>query len=234
MAKLLPVKPVERLEKDKVKQLAALIKGCIPDCKLEDFPADPEKACKRLQTFLCLWYPSTSNKKADERKAFSEACGRLESHEAKAIVNNLHEYKAWLLRKKRDLKTGERTDPTLMALFNAILQKDNQGINRSSSTMKMRGEEELEKANEKPVKRLRSKQPLDDKAEDKAEVPKPAKAICFAFDTPGSQKSKSFDIVSVSSSSGGFLAPGELSEEPPEPAKAGKAGTEKKPAAHVP
>jgi hypothetical protein len=44
--------------------------------------------------------PATSNKKQDERKAFSEACGRLESHEAKAIVNNLHEYKAWLLRKK--------------------------------------------------------------------------------------------------------------------------------------
>ena len=40
--------------------------------------------------------------------------------------------------------------------------------------------------------------------------------------------------MSVSSSSGGFLAPGEFSEEPPEPAKAGKAGTEKKPAAHVP
>ena len=234
-AKLLPVKPVERLEKDKVKQLAALIKGCIPDCKLEDFPADPEKACKRLQAFLCLWYPATSNKKQDERKAFSEACGRLESNEAKAIVNNLHEYKAWLLRKKRNLKTGERTDPTLMALFNAILQKDNQGINRSSSssTIKMPGEEELEKANEKPVKRLRSKQPLNDKAEDEAEVPMPAKAICFAFGTPGSQKSKSCDIVSVSSSSGGFLAPGEFSEEPPEPAKAGKAGTAKKPAAHV-
>ena len=59
-----------------------------------------------------------------------------------------------------------------MALFNAILQKDNQGSNRSSSssTMKMPGEEELEKANEKPAKRLRSKQPLNDKAEDKAEV----------------------------------------------------------------
>ena len=99
--------------------------------------------------------------------------------------------------------------------------------------MKMPGEEELEKANEKPVKRLRSKQPLNDKAEDKAEVPMPAKAICFAFGTPGSQKSKSCDIVSVSSSSGGFLAPGEFSEEPPEPAKAGKAGTAKKPAAHV-
>ena len=146
--------------------------------------------CKPL-AFLCLWYPATSNKKADERKAFSEACGRLESHEAKAIVNNLHEYKAWLLRKKRNLKTGDRTNPTLMALFNAILQKDNQGINRSSSTMKMRGEEELEKANEKPVKRLRSKQPLNDKAEDKAEVPKPAKAICFAFDTPGTLGAKS-------------------------------------------
>lgn len=236
MAKLLPMKPVERLDKDKVKQLAALIRGCIPDCKLEDFPADPEKACKRLQTFLCLWYPATSNKKADERKAFSEACGRLDTHETKAIVNNLHEYKAWLLRKRRNLKTGERTDPTLIALFNAILQKDDQGIKKSSSSssMNLPGAEELEKANEKPVKRLRSKQPLNDKAEDTKEVSKPAKAIYFAFGSPGSQESKSCDIVSVSSgTSGGLMAPGEFSEEPPEPVKAGKAGTSKKPAAHV-
>ena len=63
MAKLLPVKPVESLEKDKVKQLAALIKGCIPDCKLEYFPADPEKACNRLQGFLCLWYQPQATRK---------------------------------------------------------------------------------------------------------------------------------------------------------------------------
>ena len=81
MAKLLPLKPVERLDKDTVKQLAALIRGCVPDCKLEDFPADPEKACKRLQTFLCLWYPATSNKKADERKAFSEKQQQQQQHE---------------------------------------------------------------------------------------------------------------------------------------------------------
>lgn len=102
MAKLLPVKPVERLEKDKVKQLAALIKGCIPDCKLEYFPADPEKACNRLQAFLCLWYPATSNKTADERKAFSPVEGWKAMRQE--LVNNLHEYKAWLLRKKKKLK----------------------------------------------------------------------------------------------------------------------------------
>ena len=40
--------------------------------------------------------------------------------------------------------------------------------------------------------------------------------------------------MSVSSgTSGGLMAPGEFSEEPPEPVKAGKAGTSKKPAAHV-
>ena len=98
-------------------------------------------------------------------------------------MNNLHEYKAWLLRKKRNVKTGERTDPTLMTLFNAILQKDDPGIktSSSSSSVNIPEEEKLEKANEKPVKRLGSKQPLNDKAEDKTEVPKPAKAILLCF-----------------------------------------------------
>eukprot|EP00435_Cladocopium_sp_Y103_P060637 s2135_g22.t1 len=194
----------------------------------------------RLSNFLCLWYPATSNKKADERKAFSEACGRLEGHETKAIVNNLHEYKAWLLRKRRNVKTGEGTDPVLMALFKAILQKDDQGIkpsssssSSSSSSMKMPAEGELEKAKEKPVKRLRSKQPVHDKGLDQTEVPKPAKAICFAFDTRSNKKLQSCDLESVSSGpSGGLVVPDMFSEEAPEPAKAGKAGAAKKPAAH--
>jgi len=58
---------VERLEKDKVKQLAALIKGCIPDCKLEDFPADPGKACNRLQAASLSVFVVPSHKQQESR-----------------------------------------------------------------------------------------------------------------------------------------------------------------------
>ena len=94
--------------KEPVKRMAALIKGSVPDCTAADFPADPEEACKRLHVFLSVWFPATNNKKEDERKAFSEACNRLKSAEVRQIVNSLHSYKTWLLRKQRNLKTGEK------------------------------------------------------------------------------------------------------------------------------
>ena len=49
--KLLPAKPEERQRKDKVKQLAALIKGCVPDRKLEHVLILPEKAAN-LSVFV--------------------------------------------------------------------------------------------------------------------------------------------------------------------------------------
>ena len=86
--------------------LVALIKGCIPDCKPEDFlpEPEPEEGCKRLHTFLGLWFPATNNKVDCERKAFAEACKRLQVAEVKSIVNNIRAYRQWLL------KTGERQD----------------------------------------------------------------------------------------------------------------------------
>ena len=106
---------------DTVKNLEAIIRGTLgKDLKVEDFPADPETACKRQHSFLALWYQCTSMKKPDEKKAFSLACPSLNSSECKQIVNSLHEYKSFLHRKKRNLKTGEKTDAVFKALFRAI------------------------------------------------------------------------------------------------------------------
>ena len=55
--KLLPAKPEERQRKDKVKQLAALIKGCVPDRKLEHVLTLPEKAAN-----LCGPQPQTTRR----------------------------------------------------------------------------------------------------------------------------------------------------------------------------
>ena len=81
-------------EEGYVRQLAAIIKGSFSSCSTADFPADCEEACKRLVTFLTLWFPTTNNKKSDERQAFKQACGRLKPEEINAIVNNLHSYKS--------------------------------------------------------------------------------------------------------------------------------------------
>ena len=104
----LPVKPgkgstkpeTDSTKSDTVKSLEAITRGTLgKDCKVEDFPADPETACKRQHSFLTLWYQCTSMKKPDEKKAFSLACPSLNMSECKQIVNSLHEYKSFLHRK---------------------------------------------------------------------------------------------------------------------------------------
>ena len=85
---------------DHVKSLSALIKGSIPCCTVGDFPADPFQACKRLNSFLTLWYGASRNKKPEERLALKEACPNLKGSEIKQIVNSLHEYKTWLKKKR--------------------------------------------------------------------------------------------------------------------------------------
>ena len=107
-----------------VKQLTAIIRGSLPTCSTADFLADCEEACKRLVSFLTLWYPTTNNKKSDERQAFKQACGRLKAEEIKAIVTALHSYKSWLLRKQRNLKTGEKTDPVIMSLLHILVKPE--------------------------------------------------------------------------------------------------------------
>ena len=93
---MLPVKvdKAAKPEEGYVRQLAAIIKGSFSSCSTADFPADCEEACKRLVTFLTLWFPTTNHKKSDERQAFKQACGRLKPAEINAIVNNLHSYKS--------------------------------------------------------------------------------------------------------------------------------------------
>ena len=124
----LPIKPATGLEKPVEKSLVALIKGCLPHCRVDDFPADPEKACKRQRNFLALWYNTGSMRKPEERKAFAEACPHLSKSEVKQIVNNVHDYKSFLRRKNRNQKTGEKTKPVFKGLFQAILGNKSQEL----------------------------------------------------------------------------------------------------------
>ena len=117
-----PTKPeTDSTKSDTVKSLEAIIRGTLgKGCKVEDFPADPETAWKRQHSFLTLWYQCTSIKKPDEKKVFSLACPSLNMLECKQIVNSLHEYKSFLHRKKKNLKTGDKTGAVFKALFRAM------------------------------------------------------------------------------------------------------------------
>ena len=60
-----------------INELAALVKGFVPNCGPDDFLADPENACLRHAGFLKLWLQKKSLSKPDERKAFLKACPKL-------------------------------------------------------------------------------------------------------------------------------------------------------------
>ena len=155
-----------------VKQLAAIIKGSLPTCSTGDFPADCEEACKRLVSFLALWFPTTNNKKSDERQAFKQACGRLKSEEINAIVNNLHSYKSWLLRKHRNLKTGEKTDPVIKSLLQILVKPEMAEVHNNSS-QSSGSKETIASTPTKPVKRLHQRNQYKQRGEPIPEHLKP-------------------------------------------------------------
>ena len=198
MATLL-IKPATGLEKPVEKSLVALIKGCLPHCRVDDFPADLEKACKRQRNFLALWYNTSSMRKPEERKAFAEACPRLSKSEVKQIVNNVHGYKSFLHRKKRNQKTGEKTEPVFKGLFQAILGNKNQEL---AQGLEKKPSEESQ-ACQKPAKRLRSKttpekETFSEKPEEAEKPAAPASSssgIYFAWDHPEPAEASQSDKV---------------------------------------
>lgn len=225
----LPVKPAKGLGPGAVQRMSALIKGSLGQVSATDFPTDPEEACKRLLSFLVLWYPTTNMRQPEERAAFQVACPRLNEGEVKQIVSSLHQYKAWLLRRKRNLKTGSRTDDWLKSLLDIVQTQVSE--------------------EQKPAKRLYSKQSLeapegcavqsgsstDMLAEGEAEMSenvcrKPATgsrdAIEFVFPSQSSVTECQSDIVSVSS--GDIVPVARIASE--KPAKAMKRPAKKRPA----
>ena len=212
----LPIKPARGPQKPElVKSLVALIKGCLPNCRVDDFPADPENACKRQHQFLTLWYNTSCMRKPEERKAFEEACPHLTKSEVKQIVNALHQYKSFLHRKNRNQKTGEKTEPVFKGLFQAILGNKSQEL--AQGLEKKQSEES--QACQKPAKRLRSKTTpekaaVSQKPEEAEQLDAPASSssgIYFAWNQPEPAEASQSDkvpseagesILSISSSSG--------------------------------
>ena len=223
----LPVKPAKGSRKPEVtKSLVAIIKGSLPNCRVEDFPADPENACKRQSSFLSLWYNTSNMRKPEERKAFEEACPHLKTSEVKQIVNVVHECKTFLGRKKRNQKTGEKTEPVFKGLFQAIF--GNKGLEMAQDLEKKTSAESM--AETKPAKRLRSKTtpekiPISQKPEEAEKQdapassssgiffawnPEPAKACSERGTSEAGESILTISSGSISSSSGPVIAASSL------------------------
>ena len=141
--------------KGKVDKVGAMTKVFFPHCKLNDFPEEPEKACISLEGFLSMWYAERLSK-PEGRKALGIANTKLSVPDKDAILGRLQLYKQWLQRKRKNLKSGEKTDLAILHILKSLGADVQQAVS-----------EEPEKGC-KPQRRLRQKTP-DKKTEPEAE-----------------------------------------------------------------
>ena len=69
--------------------------------------------------------------KPDARLIFGEAYPYLKGGEKNTIINKLTEYRAWLKKKKANLKNGEKTNLAVMQVLRAM---DGHGVQAGSAS----------------------------------------------------------------------------------------------------
>ena len=116
MSGTLPCKP----EEGNVKQAAAILKGFPLALDAGAWPADHEEACRRQAHFLEVWFQRPALSKPMTRQAIKEAQPRASEAERKTIANAIFDIRSFLGRKRRNMKTGEKTDPVLQRLMRAL------------------------------------------------------------------------------------------------------------------
>ena len=114
MSAVLPCKPGEGQE---INQFVAVLPLA---STAEAWPADSEEACRRHADFLAVWLKMPQNGKAEMRCSLKKANSKLSASEQKAIANAMMGAKTWLNRKKRNMKTGEKTPPVFQKLLQAL------------------------------------------------------------------------------------------------------------------
>jgi len=116
----LPVEE-EPAEGSKIASLAAMVKGFLPKISLDDFPVEPEKACEKLPLFLPCWLKRFGKiSKPEARQAFRIAAPKLGTAERDSIIKNLSSYRKFLMKKRANLKSGERTDVHVLAVLKQL------------------------------------------------------------------------------------------------------------------
>ena len=197
--------PIGDMEEEKPEEgsraasLAALVKGFLPKLSLEDFPVEPEKACQKLPVFLPVWLKEKVTK-PEARTALRLAAPKIGTDSREQILNNLRSYRKFLLRKKQNMKTGEKTEPRVLY----VLKQMEPGKARvSKPAMAVSGQQ--------PAKRLRVKTPEKEAIQkpemaEQASSSKPKVLIAVSADeesaaSDGNSGNSPVDFLEISSTS---------------------------------
>ena len=100
-------------EGSRATSFAAILKGLLPKLSLEDFLVGAEKPCQQLPVLLPLWLKQRVTK-PEARKALRLAAPRIGTESREEILHHLLSYRKYLLKKKNNMKTGEKTDPHVL------------------------------------------------------------------------------------------------------------------------
>ena len=134
-------------EGSRAASLAAMLKGFLPKLSVEDFPVEPEKACQKLPVLLPLWLKEKVTK-PEARTALRLAPPRIGTESREEILNHSGSYRKFLVKKKSNMKTGEKTDPHVLH----VLKQMQHGMASGSKP-------EMAVKALQPAKRLRVKTP---------------------------------------------------------------------------
>ena len=106
-------------EQGNSEEAVAIIKA-YPQCiDPQSWSADPEQACIRHMQFLTAFLQK-ERKKAEIKNLFLQANKRLSASEGKLIANCVVEVKKWLVKKWKNLKSGQKTQPAILALMHSL------------------------------------------------------------------------------------------------------------------
>ena len=149
----LPIGRIGDMEEEKPEEgsraasLAAMLKGFLPKLSVEDFPVEPEKACQKLPVLLPLWLKEKVTK-PEARTALRLAAPRIGTESREEILNHSGSYRKFLVKKRGNMKTGEKTDPHVLH----VLKQMQHGMASGSKP-------EMAVKALQPAKRLRVKTP---------------------------------------------------------------------------
>ena len=243
----LPLKDAKVPEKGKVERVGAMTKGFLPTCGLKDFPEEPEKACQSSPGFLAMWLQQ-GLKKPEAKKALEIANPKLSVTDKDTILSRLQLYKQWLQRKKKNLKSGQKTDLAVLHVLKALgaaVEEEKKEPGKGSKPARRLNQKTPEKeALAEPAKANKPAEAVPEEGREHTEEPEEGKEpgeepeegkgkfqMVFASPSTPSMHSNEGSVVTLSSTSSGFISATALKKPAcKRPAAATGGPAEKKPA----
>ena len=208
----LPLRNTKVPEKGKVERVGAMTKGFLPTCGLTDFPSEPEEACQNMPGFLAMWFQQ-GLKKPEGKKALEIATPKLALTDKDTILSRLQLYKQWLQRKKKNLKSGEKTDLAVLHVLKAlgaeVGEEKHQPVKGSKPARRLNKKTPEKEAVAEPAKASKPAEGVPEEGKEPATASKPEQGkFQMVFRSPGTpgMESNHGSVVTLSSTSSGCIS----------------------------